>query len=311
MRTRHLEVPRDLAGERADKALAAMAGISRSLARRLLEEGAATVDGARMSPRRSLTSGQILTVEIPAPSPALVPEEVPFIVRYEDSHLVVVDKPSGVVVHPGAGRAGGTLAAGVLQRWPQVRGVGEENRWGIVHRLDRDTSGLLVIALTHEAWSTLRRAIAGHLVERTYLALVHGEPASAAGTIDAPLGRSSRRRGLVQLAPGGRPARTHYRCLARWPGPRLALLEVTLETGRTHQIRVHLGSIGHPVVGDPVYGRGDALAPRLFLHAARLRFTHPVTGEPLEVESPLPPDLEEARRALGDPAPENRSADVG
>jgi len=304
MTTRRLEVPADLAGERADKALAEMAGISRSQARRLLDQGAATMGGVAVSPRRGLAAGQVLTVELPAPAPALMPEDVPFLVRYEDSHLAVVDKPSGVVVHPGAGRAEGTLAAGILRRWPQVRGVGEESRWGIVHRLDRDTSGLLVVALTHEAWPALRRAISRHLVERTYLALVQGLPASSSGTIDAPLGRSARRRGLVQVEPAGRPARTHYRCLARWPGPRLALLEVTLETGRTHQIRVHLASIGHPVVADPVYGRGDGLAPRLFLHAARLRFAHPVTGEDLAVSSPLPPDLEEALRELGEPAAE-------
>jgi 23S rRNA pseudouridine1911/1915/1917 synthase len=304
MPAQHFEVPADLAGERADKALAAMAGISRSLARRLLEEQAATVGGEAVSPRRGLAAGQVLTVELPGPAPALAPEEVPFLVRYEDPYLAVVDKPPGVVVHPGAGRGSGTLAAGILQRWPRVRGVGEENRWGIVHRLDRYTSGLLVVALSHEAWPALRRAISRHLVERTYLALVHGDPASASGTIDAPLGRSPRRRGLVQLAPGGRPARTHYRCLARWPARHLALLEVTLETGRTHQIRVHLASIGYPVVADPVYGREDGLAPRLFLHAARLRFAHPITGEQIEVESPLPPDLEEARRALGEPAAE-------
>ena len=303
MPTRRLEVPADLAGERADKVLAALAGVSRSLARRLLEGGAATIDGAVVPPRRVVSAGQVVTVELPGPAPALEPEVVTFVVRYEDEHLAVVEKPPGVVVHPGAGRGSGTLAGGILQRWPQVRGVGEESRWGIVHRLDRDTSGLLVVALTGEAWLALRRAVSRHLVERTYLALVHGDPLAASGTIDAPLGRNPRRRGLVQVAPTGRPARTHYRCLARWPGLRLALLEVTLETGRTHQIRVHLASIGHPVVADPLYGREDGLAPRLFLHATRLRFTHPVTGQAVEVESPLPADLEAARRRLGEPAP--------
>jgi len=301
--TRRLEVPPGLAGERADKVLAALAGVSRSLARRLLEEGAATLDGVPVSPRRVVSAGQVMTVERRAGVAALSPEEVPFAVRYEDAHLAVVDKPAGIVVHPGAGRGAGTLAGGILQRWPQVRGVGEEGRWGIVHRLDRDTSGLLAVALTTDAWTALRRAVAGHLVERTYLALVHGEPAAATGTIDAPLGRHPRRRGLVQVEAAGRAARTHYRCLARWPAARLALLEVKLETGRTHQIRVHLASIGHPVVGDPVYGRGDSLAARQFLHAARLAFAHPMTGEPVAVESPLPPDLAEALGRLGEPAP--------
>ncbi len=302
MPTRRLEVPPDLAGGRADKVVGVLAGVSRSLSRRLLEEGAATLDGVPLSPRRALAVGQVVTVELPGPAPMLAPEEIPFGVRYEDAHLAVVDKPAGVVVHPGAGRGPGTLAGGILQRWPQVRGVGEEGRWGIVHRLDRDTSGLLAVALTADAWAALRRAIARHLVERTYLALVHGEPDAATGTIDAPLGRHSRRHGLVQVEPAGRSARTHYRCLARWPAARLALLEVTLETGRTHQIRVHLASIGHPVVADPVYGHRDGLAPRQFLHAARLRFTHPITGELVEVESPLPPDLEAAVGRLGEPA---------
>jgi 23S rRNA pseudouridine1911/1915/1917 synthase len=303
MPTRRIEVPAELAGERADKALAAMAGVSRSLARRLLEEGAATIDGASLLPRRAVAAGQVVVFDLPAQEAGLSPEEVPFTVRYEDADLAVVDKPAGIVVHPGAGRGRGTLAGGILQRWPQVRGVGEEGRWGIVHRLDRDTSGLLLVALTADSWAALRRAIGRHLVERSYLALVHGLPAAATGTVDAPLGRHPRRRGLVQVEAAGRAARTHYQCLARWPAARLALLEVTLETGRTHQIRVHLASIGHPVVGDPVYGRGDSLAPRQFLHAARLRFTHPISGEPVEVDSPLPPDLAEALGRLGDPAP--------
>jgi len=261
------------------------------------------MDGAPLSPRRAVAAGQVVIFELPAQAAALAPEEVPFSVRYEDAHLAVVDKPAGIVVHPGAGRGLGTLAGGILQRWPQVRGVGEEGRWGIVHRLDRDTSGLLMVALTAEAWAALRPAIARHLVERAYLALVHGEPAAATGTIDAPLGRHPRRRGLVQIDAAGRAARTHYQCLARWPAARLTLLEVTLDTGRTHQIRVHLASIGHPVVADPVYGRGDSLAGRQFLHAARLRFAHPITGEPVVVESPLPPDLAEVLGRLGEAAP--------
>jgi 23S rRNA pseudouridine1911/1915/1917 synthase len=302
MPTRRIEVPAELGGERADKVLAALAGVSRSLARRLLEEGKATCDGTAVSPGRGMAAGRVLVVDLPAARPRLVPQGVPFVVRYEDAHLAVVDKPAGVVVHPGAGGERGTLAGGILQRWPQVRGVGEEGRWGIVHRLDRDTSGLLVVALTAAAWTALREAIKGHRVERTYLALVHGDPTAATGTIDAPLGRHPRRRGLVQVETGGRPSRTHYRCLARWPVAEVALLEVRLETGRTHQIRVHLSSIGHPVVADPVYGRAGGPAPRLFLHAGRLRFTHPVTGEPLEVESPLPPDLRAAQDELGEPA---------
>ena len=302
MPTGRYEVPAHLDGERADKVVAALAGVSRSQARRLVEEGEATLDGAPVAARQRVSAGQVVEVAAPAPAPILEAEEVPFGVAYEDAHLAVVDKPAGVVVHPGAGEVRGTLAAGILHRWPGVRGVGEEGRWGLVHRLDRDTSGLLVVALTGEAWRALRRAMAAHRVERTYLALVHGVPEAPTGTVEAPLGRHPRRWGHFRVDAAGRPARTHYRCLAAWPSRRLALLEVRLDTGRTHQIRVHLASIGHPVVADPRYGRDDRLAPRLFLHATRLRFTHPVTGEELVVDSPLPPDLEEARQRLGEPA---------
>ncbi len=297
-----VEVPAALAGERADKVVAALTGVSRTLARRLLEEGRATIDGAAASPRAPVAAGSWVEAEVPGPA-VLEPEAIAFEVRYEDEHLAVVDKPPGVVVHPGAGRGGaGTLAAGILQRWPGVRGVGEEGRWGIVHRLDQDTSGLLVVALSETAWPPLRGMMARHEVERTYLALVHGIPEAATGTIEAPLGRDPRRRGKVRVEAQGREARTHYRCRATWPGRELALLELQLETGRTHQIRVHLAAIGHPVAADRRYGRDDGLAPRTFLHAARLRFTHPITGVEVQVESPLPADLEEALQRLGEPA---------
>lgn len=302
MPTRQVEVPDALGGERADKVLAALTGVSRSLARRLLEEGKVACEGVVLAPGRPVGAGRVLTVTLPEAGSGLVPEEIPFLVRYEDSYLAVVDKPAGVVVHPGAGRERGTLAAGILARWPQVRGVGEDGRWGIVHRLDRETSGLLVVGLTAEAWAALRAAINLHRVERTYLALVNGRPAAAAGTVDAPLGRHQRRRGLVQVTTGGRPARTHYRCLACWPEAGRSLLEVRLETGRTHQIRVHLAAIGLPVVGDPVYGRAGGASGRLFLHACRLCFSHPVTGEPIDVRSPLPADLQAVRDGLGEPA---------
>ncbi|MBN2114275.1 MAG: RluA family pseudouridine synthase [Acidimicrobiia bacterium] len=296
------EVPASLAGERADKVVAALAGISRTLARRLLEEGRATVDGRSASPREPLQAGARLEVDLPLPE-VLQPDAVPFQVRYEDEHLAVIDKPAGVVVHPGAGRGGaGTLAAGILQRWPGIRGVGEEGRWGIVHRLDQDTSGLLVVALSREAFPPLRQMLGRHEAERTYLALVHGIPAAATGTIEAALGRDPRRRGRVRVHAGGRSARTHYRVRESWPGASLALLEMRLETGRTHQIRVHLSAIGHPIVADRRYGRDDGLAPRTFLHACRLRFTHPITGADVDVESPLPADLAEARARLGEPA---------
>lgn len=302
MTTVRREVPATAEGERADKVVAALAGVSRSLARRLLETGHATVDGAPASARSRVTAGQVVVVAVPA-VPVLQPEEVPFLVRYEDAYLAVVDKPSGVVVHPGAGRGGeGTLAAGILQRWPAVRGVGEEGRWGIVHRLDQGTSGLLVVALSPASWAPLRQMMARHEAERTYLALVRGIPEAATGTVEAPLGRDPRQRGRVRVDAAGRAARTHYRCRSAWPGAGLALLELRLETGRTHQIRVHLAAIGHPVVGDQRYGREAGPAARIFLHAARLRFAHPITGAETLVESPLPDELEEVLQKLGEPA---------
>ncbi|MBM3694458.1 MAG: RluA family pseudouridine synthase [Actinobacteria bacterium] len=300
MPTLRLEVPDDAGGQRADKVLAALAGVSRSLARRLLETGDARLEGAQVAPRTTVAAGQVLEATLPEAS-GLQPEPVPFAVVYEDEHLAVVDKPTGVVVHPGAGGGSGTLAAGLLARWPGLRGVGEEGRWGLVHRLDQDTSGLLVVALSEAAFPVLRRMMARHEAERTYLALVRGIPEAATGTIEAPLGRDPRRRGRVRVDPAGRAARTHYRRRAAWRNRDLALLELTLETGRTHQIRVHLSAIGHPLVADRRYGRDDGLAPRLFLHAARLRFTHPITGAEVLVESPLPADLQEALEALGEP----------
>ncbi len=258
-----------------------------------------------MAPKTRLAAGAELTVTIADRLPGLEPEPVPFAVRFEDDRLAVVDKPPGVVVHPGAGQRTGTLAAGLLDRWPELEGVGEEGRWGIVHRLDRDTSGLLVVAKDAAALARLRRDLRARRVGRTYLALVAGAFPIATGTVDAPLGRDPRRPTRVAVRTDGRPARTHYRRLSEWRRPEVALVEVELETGRTHQIRVHLATIGHPVVGDSTYGK--RLAPpvdpgRVWLHAARLALRHPGSGEPLEVEAPLPDDLALSLAALGEPA---------
>jgi 23S rRNA pseudouridine1911/1915/1917 synthase len=282
-------VPADLDGERADLVVARLAGIARAPARRLVEEGAALVDGVAVAPSSRLAAGAVVEVEVPEPGPLLVPEDVPFAVRYEDGDVAVVDKPAGVVVHPGAGRAGGTLAAGLLRRWPSLEGVGQPDRWGIVHRLDRDTSGLLVVGLTAASHAALQQAVKDRAVERSYLALVHGRPPAATGTIDAALDRDPSRTGRFVVSRTGREARTHYRRVASWA--EVSLLDVRLETGRTHQIRVHLASVGMPVAGDPLYGRPGGPSPRLFLHATRLAFVHPVTGDRIEVESPLPDDL--------------------
>lgn len=296
-------VPAELGGRRADLIVARIAGLSRAEARRLVGLGAVSVDGRVPVPSQPLAAGAIVEVEVPPPDAVLVPEPVPFEVRYEDRHLAVVDKPAGIVVHPGAGRRSGTLAAGLLERWPQIEGVGEAGRWGIVHRLDRETSGLLVVALDDDTLRALQEAIRARLVRRTYLALVLGEPAAATGTIDAPLDRDPERPRYVAVVRGGRPARTHYARTASWADAGVSLLEVRLETGRTHQIRVHLAAIGLPVVGDELYGRAGGPPTRLFLHAARLGFTHPATGAEIDVASPLPDDLAAVVAALGPPEP--------
>jgi len=301
-----IRVDAGLAGERADKIVAVLAEVSRSVARRLIESGAAQVDGSPVAPRDRLDAGAMVSIDLPA-TETLEPEEVAFEVCYEDADVAVIDKPAGIVVHPGTGVIRGTLAGGLLFRWPQIRGVGQENRWGIVHRLDRDTSGLLAVALTEAAYGGLTAAIAAHEVSRTYLALVRGGFTLPGGTIDAPIGRDPRRPTRHVVRREGRPSRTHYRRLAGWNGPGVSLLEVQLETGRTHQIRVHLESIGHPVIGDRVYGATSPRMPsveRIWLHAVSLSFEHPVTGVTIDITAPLPSDLQGTLEELG-------TADVG
>lgn len=281
-------VPAIWEGERADKVLASLSGESRAAVRLAIESGSVTLDGEDFEVRRAVTAGQVFSGEIPDRHNPLEPEAIEFGVVYEDSDLAVVDKPFGLVTHPGAGNRGGTLAGGLLHRWPQIRGVGQEDRWGIVHRLDRDTSGLLLVALTVDSFEALSGAIKRREVTREYLALVDGIPAAPSGTIDAPINRDPRRPTRMRIDSDGRSAVSHYRVERQWA--KQALLRVTLETGRTHQIRVHLASIGLPVAGDRVYGS----APhnhRLFLHATRLAFAHPRTSKPMEAESPLPDDL--------------------
>ncbi len=287
-------VPDDLDGERLDRAVAVLGEMSRATARRAVEAGEVTVDGQVVGNGRSrVSAGQILVLPPPALEADLVPEPVEFETVYVDEHVLVVDKPAGLVVHPGAGRDEGTLAAGILHRHPQVGGVGQPGRWGIVHRLDRDTSGLMVVALTSDAYHDLVRLIASRRVEREYLALVDGVFAVPTGTIEAPLSRDPSRPTRQKVDPAGRPAVTHYSVEETYPEYGASLLRVRLETGRTHQIRVHLAAIDHSLVGDRVYRSGpDRVAsPRVFLHATRLSFTHPVSGEEARFDSPLPPDL--------------------
>jgi 23S rRNA pseudouridine1911/1915/1917 synthase len=292
-----LRVPPEAGGKRLDRFLAEQPEIgSRTVAERVLSGGGVSVDGRPRAKGYKLEGGEELEFEPPAaPTSALEPQEMDLVVPYEDEHLLIVDKPAGLVVHPAPGHARGTLVHGLLAY--DVEGGDEPERPGIVHRLDRDTSGLLVVARSPEAHRALQRLVQARELTREYVALVVGRPRSRSGTIDAPTGRDRNdplRHSLDTDTP--REAITHFELeelLARH-----ALLRVTLETGRTHQIRVHLAAIDLPVAGDPVYGRpGELGLERQFLHAARLAFEHPVTGEAVDVSSPLPPELEQALAA--------------
>ncbi len=295
--TRHRVVD-EAAGVRLDRYLAGLPEIgSRAAAERLLAESGVLVDGAARAKSHKLAGGEDLEFEPPAPPPELEPEPLELGIVYEDEHVLVVDKPAGIVVHPAPGHATGTLVQGLLAAGA---GGGEEDRPGIVHRLDRDTSGLLAVARSEEAHRRLQGLLRRRALTREYLALVVGRPRSRSGTIDAPIGRDRHdrlRHSLDTATP--RAAVTHFEVeeLLRLH----ALLRVRLETGRTHQIRVHLAAIDLPVAGDPLYGRaGDLDLERQFLHATRLAFPHPMTGEPVDVVSPLPEDLAAAlERARG------------
>jgi 23S rRNA pseudouridine1911/1915/1917 synthase len=297
MATLRFSVAETDAGSRLDRALAARYEIgTRSRAERLLTDGAVRVDGAVRPKSHRLEAGSIVEVELPAADEvALAPEPVTVPLPYEDEHLVVLDKPAGLVVHPGAGEREGTLAGQLLSLG--AAGGPDPDRPGVVHRLDRDTSGLLVVARSEEAYAALQEAIRRREVERRYLALVHGAPRSATGRIDAPIGRDRRdptRRSLDTDEP--REAVTHF--AVRELLLQHALLDIRLETGRTHQIRVHLAAIDLPVAGDPQYGvKGDLGLERQFLHAYRLRFAHPITRKEIDVTSSLPPELEDALEA--------------
>jgi 23S rRNA pseudouridine1911/1915/1917 synthase len=281
------------AGARLDKALAARPEIgTRSLSERLLRSGAVRVDGSLLPKSHRLDRGSVVEVELPADEAAVAAGPVSVRVAYEDEHLVVIDKSAGVAVHPAPGSAGETLLPQLLTL--RTDGGTDPERPGVVHRLDRDTSGLLVVARTEETYAALQEAIRSRQVERRYLALVRGRPRSRTGRIDAPLGRDRRDRTLRSLdTDEPRDAVTHFEVVELLAVH--ALLEVTLETGRTHQIRVHLAAVGLPVSGDRRYGVGGDLGlERQFLHAHRLRFMHPVSGEELDLVSALPSDLEAA-----------------
>lgn len=311
-----VEVPAALDGQRVDRALALLSGLPRRTATEAVEGGAVTVDGKTVGARSTaLHAGQRLRatlVEKPPAAPQPDPA-VAFTVVHADEDLVVVDKPAGLVVHHGAGHRAATLVDGLLARFPDLAalaetGVGDPGRPGIVHRLDKGTSGLLVVARSPAAHAALSDQLRRHQAERRYLALVAGKVEADRGTIEAPIGRSARRPDRMTVGAGGRPARTHYAVRQRFDRPvPLTFIEATLETGRTHQVRVHFDAIGHPVVGDDRYG-GQAARPaavvrrlatgRVFLHAWRLSVEYP-EGVRRQWEAPLPADLAAVLAWLG------------
>ena len=285
------------AGMRLDRWLAsAVPDLSRARVQALIDEGHVRIAGASPKAAHRLRGGEVVEIKIPPPpAQELLPEPIALSIVYEDEHVLVVDKPAGMVVHPGAGVSRGTLAAGVLAHAPEVASVGGQRRPGIVHRLDKGTSGLLVLAKTVAAYHGLVAQLAAHEVTREYLAIVHGRAARTEGRVDAPIGRDPHHRQRMAIRPDGqgRRAVTRFRVIERFDD--FTLVRCRLETGRTHQIRVHLASLGHPVAGDAVYGPGrSGLAADLegvALHAARLVFAHPVTRERMEFSAPLPPRL--------------------
>ena len=291
-----LVIPLELAGQRLDRALARLLPEeSRSRLARLIAEGHVRVDGRAGEASRKVRSGESVEVAL-APRPAETAhraEAIELPVVHEDGHLLVIDKPAGLVVHPGSGNWSGTMLNALLHHAPGIENL---PRAGIVHRLDKDTSGLLVVAKTEPAQTALVRQLQARTVKRTYIALVRGR-VEEGGTVEAPIGRHPVQRTRMAVVAGGKPAITHYRVRKRYAAH--TLLECDLETGRTHQIRVHLASIGHPLEGDPVYaGKARAAFRRQALHAWKLAFVHPSSGKTVGFEAPPPADLEQLLEAL-------------
>jgi 23S rRNA pseudouridine1911/1915/1917 synthase len=296
-----LTVPPDLDGERLDRALAVLLDVSRAVARSLVDSGV-EIDGIPSKPNARVVAGMSIRTPAVVRPAALLAEPMELTVLYEDDDLVVIDKPPGMVVHPGSGQTRGTLAAGLLHRYPELDGVGAADRWGLVHRLDKDTSGAILVARSQEAFDGLTGQLRERKISREYLTLIEGVLKPPTGTIDAPIGRdpgTPTRRAVIRE---GKHARTHYRLVKNYDEHDLAFVKVTLETGRTHQIRVHFAAIGHPIVGDATYGsrREPGLSPRIFLHAGELKFKHPSDGSEIVVTSPLPADLAAVLDSLED-----------
>ncbi len=291
--TRELTAATEHAGVRLDAFLSADGALTRSQAARLIAEGRVRVNGKPAAKSARLSGGETVTVDVPQlRETALPPQDIPLDVVYEDDDVIVVNKPTGLVVHPAPGHPDGTLVNALLHHCgDSLSGIGGEKRPGIVHRIDRDTSGLIIAAKNDAAHLALSAQLKDHSLSRTYECLVTGNMKQDSGTVDAPIGRSSADRKKMAVVPTGRRAVTHWEVVARYPG--VTHLRCRLETGRTHQIRVHMAYIGHPILGDTVYGTKKPV-PGLTgqcLHAAGLRFIHPRTGEPVELHCPLPPEF--------------------
>lgn len=303
MSTVILRVGAEYAGERLDKFLAAEGGFSRSLAAKLCEDGAVRTDGTVRGKKYLLGGGETVSYDEPEPEPCGVKaENIPLDIVYEDDWLLVVNKPRGMVVHPAAGNTDGTLVSALMYHCgDRLSGINGVLRPGIVHRIDKDTSGLLIVAKNDEAHRGLAQQISAHSFLRRYQAVVIGHPGPSAGTVSAPIGRSTAdRKKMAVTQYHSRPAVTHYEVLREYPG--FSHVQLTLETGRTHQIRVHMASLGHPVAGDPVYGgkvRGMELGGQI-LHAKTIGFLHPVDGRYLEFDSELPPYFTDFLRKLSE-----------
>ena len=297
-------IPEALAGERVDRVVAMLTGLARSEVAGLVAGGAVRLAGRPVTVRsQRVRAGTEVEVQVPdvVTVGLTAAPEVPLAVVHADDHVVVVDKQAGLVVHPGAGNRTGTLVQALLARFPDLAGVGQPDRPGVVHRLDKGTSGLLVVARSQTAYAGLVAQLADRGVERRYQALVWGTPEPGRGVVDAPVGRSQRTPTAMTVSARGRQARTAYEVRRRYEHPaEVALVACTLETGRTHQIRVHLAAIGHPVVGDSRYGRRSERlgATRPFLHAEHLVFDHPVTGKRLVFDAALPGDLQQVLAGL-------------
>jgi 23S rRNA pseudouridine1911/1915/1917 synthase len=288
----------EVSESRLDQYLAGLdTGMTRSQLSRLIVEGQALVNGRPAKPSSKVRASDSVSLSVPPPRPTgVVAQDIPVTVVYQDESVVVIDKPAGLAVHPGPGHPDMTLVNALLAMCPDIQGIGGEIRPGIVHRLDKDTSGLMMVAKTHQAHNDLSAQIKARQVTKGYLALVEGSLKSTEGKVDAPVGRHPRRRTRMAVVVGGKEARTNYKVRQELRGH--SLVELYLETGRTHQIRVHMAHLGHPLVGDTTYGHASHLVDRHFLHAFHLGFKHPITGEPLDFKIDLPPDLTPAIDAL-------------